>query len=296
MAYGPEELNRLHCELTSGSFSFLSYREFNVRDTKSRVIHAPAFRDRVVHHAIVRVVGPVLEMGADFHSYACRRGKGHHAALKQASSWTRRKSWYGKIDVRKYYDSVHHDTLRRLLHKRFRELRLLHLLDALIDSYSVDPGRGLPIGALTSQYLGNFYLDEFDRRMKATQLVPRYIRYMDDVALWGNAHDLKAIRGFAIDFLAELKLEAKNGGEWNRCEKGLPFLGFVLYPDRIRTNKNGRKRLRTKLRQTMGLYRRGNITELALQERITSLFAHVKHADDVPWRRTLISLTRGVDG
>ena len=149
--------------LRSGTFAFSGYRSFAVRDTKSRTIHAPAFADRVVHHAIIGITGPVFEKGALEHSYACRRGRGQHAALRQAAAWTRRADHFGKIDVRKFYDSIRHDVLFRLLERRFREQRLLDLFAALLASYTHLPGQGLPIGALTSQYLGNFMLDRLDQ-------------------------------------------------------------------------------------------------------------------------------------
>lgn len=290
-----DQLNEIAGQLRSGDFQFESYRPFVVRDTKRRTIHAPTFRDRVVHHAIIAVTGPVLESGAIRHSYACRQGRGHHAAIKQAAIWTRRKLWYGKIDVHKFYDSIDHEVLRKLLARRFSEKRLLGLFDRLLASYAYAPGGGLPIGALTSQYLGNFYLDEFDRRMKASRIVPRYLRYMDDLFVWYRQVQLQSIRDMALENLDLLRLKAKNGGQWNRCACGVPMLGFVVYPDRIRVNRNGRKRLRVKLSAVQRAANQGLMTELDLQQRATSLFAHVRHADDVRWRRTVVSFSRNDD-
>jgi len=286
------ELAAMGRELRSGTYTFSGYRTFPVRDTKTREIHAPPFRDRVAHHAIIGVAGPVFERGALTHSYACRTGKGMHAALRQARTWTRRTDWYGKIDVEKFYDSVDHSVLRRLLARRFRERRLLDLFDALLASYETSPGKGLPIGALTSQYLGNFYLDEFDRWMKATGDVPRYVRYMDDVVMWGDRVTLDGLRRRAVDGLAELGLRMKHGGEWNACARGIPFLGFVVYPDRIRTGKQARQRLRRKLGTLERASLAGEIGEAELHDRGQSLFAHVLAADDVNWRRAVIACSR----
>ena len=149
------ELAAMHEQLAGGRWQFAPYHSFAVRDTKTRTIHAPAFRDRVAHHALIGVTGPVFESGALAHSYACRRGKGQHAAVATARAWTRRTGWYGKMDVRKFYDSVDHAILRRLLARRFRERRLLRLFDLLLDSYCSSPGKGLPIGALTSSARSN---------------------------------------------------------------------------------------------------------------------------------------------
>ena len=237
---------------------------------------------------MIRVTGPVFESGALVHSYACRQGRGQHAALDAARHWTRRTDWYGKMDVRKFYDSVDHEVLRRLLARRFREPTVLRLFDLLLASYSTAPGKGLPIGALTSQYLGNFYLDEFDRVMKATRLAPRYLRYMDDIVVWGDREVLGRVRSAAVDALASLGLELKHGGEWNRCNRGVPFLGFVVYPDRIRVGRPGRQRLRRKVRALEREWSKGAIHEGELQARGTSLFAHVATGDDTAWRRAVL--------
>ena len=157
-----QNLHQLSRQLQHGDYRFSDPRCFEAHDTKTRTIHAPVFVDRVVHHAIIRVVGPVLEKGAIAHSFACRRGRGQHAALRLARKYTRRTLCYGKLDFRRYYDSVDHSLLRLRLARRFQEPRVLMLFDQVLDSWQFSPGKGLPIGALTSQYLGNFFLDAFD--------------------------------------------------------------------------------------------------------------------------------------
>lgn len=282
------EALKLSGDLRAGRYRFGPYRAFPVHDTKTRTIHAPSFRDRVVHHAIIAVCGPVFEKGALLHSHACRRGHGQHVALRQARHWTRRAGWYGKIDVVKFYDRIEHGVLRRLLARRFRETRLLALFDRLLDSYGTIPGHGLPIGALTSQYLGNFLLDEFDRAIKSTGMAHRYLRYMDDIVIWGDRATLGRLRPVARDALARLGLEMKHGGEWNRCGQGVPFLGFVVYPDRLRLGRQGRQRLRRNLRGLEEAWREGTISESERQARATSLFAHARCGNDLAWRRMAI--------
>lgn len=274
-------------DIQKGEYRFSTYTSFSVRDTKSRLIHAPSFHDRVVHHAIINILGPVFEKGALYHSYACRSGKGHHQAIQQAKQWTRQGHWYGKMDVKKFYDSVDHRTLLSSLRRRFRERKLLGLFQSLLASYQTEPEKGLPIGALTSQYLGNFYLDQFDRKMKHTGLVPRYLRYMDDTVVWSRERPTE-IKSLAREYLRELGLTLKNDGEWNQCNHGLPFLGFVIYPNRIRLNRQGRKRLRRKYHEIERLHDNFG-SEKEVQERLTSLFAHACMGNDVKWRATLVS-------
>ncbi len=155
-------LTRMIHELSECRYRFGPYRSFTIRDPKPRRIHVAPFEQRVMHHAIVRVVGPVLERTLIYDTYACRKGKGQHAAARRSHEFVRRYPWYLKLDVRKFYDRIEHARLYALLKARFRETRLHALFDALISSYATDPGRGLPIGNLTSQYFGNLYLDGLD--------------------------------------------------------------------------------------------------------------------------------------
>lgn len=286
-----EERKSIVQELNDGTFQFQAYRRFKVRDSKSRIIHAPVFRDRVVHHAIMQVAGPWLDAGAIYHSYACRKGKGLHVALKAARKWTRRKGWYGKVDVRAFYDSIPHQLLMEQLERRFRDARLLLLFKQLLDSFHHSAGVGIPIGALTSQYLGNFFLDPVDRIILRDAPVRHYLRYMDDSFLWlESKKDLKIARDVAHSALAQRILSIKDGGEWNRCERGIPFLGFVVYPDRVRVGRKGRKRFRSKFAGLCRRYRQGQLGDTEFGGRSQSLFAHVGQADDRQWRRVILSL------
>ncbi len=283
-----ENVNRLPRELASGDFRFDGYSAFPIRDPKTRLIHAPSFRDRVAHHALIAVLGPVFEKGAIHHSYACRSGKGQHAALAQVRQWVRRDDAFFKADVAKYYDSIPHALLCQALARRFRERRVLALLDRLLGSYSHHPGHGLPIGALTSQYLGNFYLEPVDHWVQEELGISRYTRYMDDMLLLAEPTRLRAARPALAARLAELGLTVKNGGVLNHAAQGIPRLGFTVYPDRLRLNAQGRRRLRRRFHQI----ERAGLGESELQARITALFAHAQVADDAAWRRVVCQFSR----
>ena len=241
-------LNQIIRQLGDGTFSFGEYRSFTIRDPKQRMIHAPTFRDRVVHHAMIRVVGPIFELGAMEHSFACRKGRGPAQALEYAFRCTADFDWFLKMDVAKFYDSISHEFLRQQLARRFRERRVLDLFDRLLDSYNTSPGRGLPIGALTSQYLGNFCLDSVDRWIKQEMRIHRYVRYMDDMLLWGTREQLRDVLHGIPEVLDRQGLRLDYRTQLNRCSLGVPFVGFTIYPDRIRVNRRGRKRVRRKMR------------------------------------------------
>ena len=166
----------------------------------------------------------------------------------------------------------------------------------IVQSYETGPGRGLPIGALSSQYLGNFMLDRWDRGMKKGGKASRYLRYMDDAVVWGRKEEMPELRECAKRELGALGLELKNGGEWNACSQGVPFLGFTIYPDRVRLNRNGRQRLRRKFGELERERKVGNLNDDELGQRAGSLFAHAAVADDVEWRREVLRLRNFGEG
>lgn len=286
------EVRQISEGLQSGSWRFGGYRQFQIRDPKTRTIHAPPFRDRVVHHAIMSATGPTFERGAIRSSHACRKGRGLDAALRDVRVWVRTGDWFLKADIARYYDSVDHLILRDLLGRRFRERRLLALFEQLLESYSVTNGKGLPLGALTSQYFGNFFLDPFDHHVLETLRMPRYVRYMDDMVFLGTRAEVLRARDEGVRWLADVGLSWKGGGCINRAELGIPFLGFTVYPDRLRLNASGRRRLRRRWHAVERDFVRHPVTPVQLQARATALFAHAMRGDDVRWRQTVCRFSR----
>ncbi|MBK6938897.1 MAG: RNA-directed DNA polymerase [Planctomycetes bacterium] len=288
----PERASEIVESLREGSFSFEPYTSFAIRDPKSRVIRAPSFRDRVVHHALIAATGPVFERGAIHASCACRTSRGQALALDLARRHGRSAEAFLKLDVAKYYDSISHRHLRRRLSSRFRETRLLAIFDRLLESYSTRPERGLPIGALTSQYLGNFVLDPVDHWIVETLRPHGYVRYMDDMLVFDTLDRLRTVRLEIEARLADMDLSIKHGGVLNRCELGVPWLGFTLYPTRTRLDARGRRRLRRRWGTAERAHARGTLTERELQDRTTSMFAHASRADDRAWRSVVLSFSR----
>lgn len=275
-----ERLCDIRERLANATFEFGDYREFEIRDPKQRTIQAAPFEQRVVHHAMVRIVGPMLERSLIHHCYACRKGKGQHAAALAAQGFSRKAPFYLKMDIDKFYDSISHARLLNLLARRFRERRLLELFDSLLNSYHTEPGRGLPIGNLTSQYLGNLYLDPFDHWITEEQGLGNYVRYMDDMVVWGTHQRLRKLRPDSESFLADdLRLAVKHDGELNRCSQGVPFVGWVVYPDKLRLGGGAKKRFSRRIRRIEKAYRSGLIDEHELHERGTALYAAVDQGD-----------------
>jgi RNA-directed DNA polymerase len=134
--------------------------------------------------------------------------------------------------------------LKRLLRKRFKATGLLDLLDRVIDAHRSAPGRGLPIGALTSQHFANFYLNGLDRFLLEEERAEGFVRYMDDLVWWcGSREEAKRSRRSAERFASEaLRLKVHPGGAIQRSDRGLSFLGFRIFPGQVRLSIRRRKR------------------------------------------------------
>jgi hypothetical protein len=274
------ELRGLGEALLGGSVRWGPYRRFMVYDPKERMICAAPFRDRVAHHAILSVTEPHFESYQIGDSYACRTGRGLDAAIARAVGFSGVGDWYLKMDVRKYFDSVDHGVLKGMLRRRFKDPTLLALLDDVINSYSSSSGRGLPIGNLTSQFFANHYLGMLDHHVKQTLGCHRYVRYMDDFVVWDAAKDrLRQVRDDVAGFLRDaLHLELKPVC-LNACPTGLTFLGYRVFPGRVRLAARSRKRFRRKMALCHDSYTSGRWTEEETARHVEPLLAFVRRAE-----------------
>ena len=182
-----------------------------------------------------------------------------------------------KCDIRKYFDSIPHGLLLRQLHRKFKDPMVLLWFEKLILTYEKTPGRGLPIGNLTSQYFANLYLDGVDRQ------VSPYVRYMDDFIFWADEKEiLIETRGRVEAFLKDvLSLELKREPIVNRTTAGMDFLGFRVFPERVGLARNSVKRY---FRRTRAIMKSG-MDETVAQVRLTSMTAFVRQADTLSLRK-----------
>jgi hypothetical protein len=274
----------------SGSVDVGDYHTFTIHDPKERTICAASFRERVLHHALMNVCEPVLERAAIFDSYACRKGRGQQVAVRRAMSYARGNGWFLKMDIRKYFDSIDQEVLRGLLRRKFKDVRLMEVFDRILATYQTAPGRGLPIGNLTSQHFANYYLAPLDRFLKERLQCRSYVRYMDDFVVWGEtAAELREVwRQVEAMLAAELKLELKFNVMLNRTECGMDFLGYRIFPDDLRLAKRSKRRFASKFRAYEREHRDGVWSELELQQRMTSLIAFTLPCRSRGFRRNMI--------
>lgn len=299
------ELVVLQKELLTKTYKPLPYNIFTIYEPKKRIIHAAQFRDRVVHHAICRIIEPYLERKFIAHSYACRKGKGSHAAIYCAQTFSQKSAFYFKSDIRKYFDSIPHENLRRCLSHHFKDTDLLWLFDIIIDSsvtiphitleqtmtapniapnqlmYSwqnaMETPRGIPLGNLTSQFFANLYLNDMDHLIQDRCGISSYVRYMDDFVLWADQQKiLREAEQAIIELLKSKGLELKSSATMlRRTQDGLPFLGFRIYPNKIKIKRENWKKFVRKFGIRHCEFIQGKLSKESFQTAIASLLGHV---------------------
>lgn len=288
------EIARLRQQIQSGRVVVGDYRYFKVFEPKERNICASAFREQVLHHALMHVCHEGFERAQIFDSYASRKGKGTYVALERAKHFTRRFPWFLKLDVRKFFERIHHEVLRGQLARLFKEPRLLGIFGQIIDSYHSSPGRGVPIGNLTSQYFANHYLSGLDHMIKEQLGIGAYLRYMDDMVLWHNdkAALQRALYQVQAFVEAQLRCELKPP-QLNRSRLGLPFLGYRVFPHHVRLLQKSKQRFIRKLTLVERQYQAGTWTEAACQRRSAPLVAFTQHADALVFRKKVCLQWKG---
>lgn len=242
------ELVALREELLSGSYQPGGYRFFEVFRPKRRTIGAAPFRDRVVHHALCNLMAPLLERRFIARSFSCQIGKGTTAARECCRRLVNRHSHVLKCDVRKFFPNIDHALLLEKLGGELRCERVLALCARILASHRTGaevptplfPGddltvvrpRGLPIGNLTSQLWGNFFLDALDHRITGGERHGEYLRYTDDFLILGDDKErLWELHSIAREELAAARLKlAEPKSRLLATREGVPFCGFRFLP------------------------------------------------------------------
>ncbi len=281
-----ENLTDIHNHLLWGTWSPGPWREFWVTDPKPRLIHAPPFPDRVVHHALVDVVEPLFEQKMIKDSYACRPGKGTHGAVSRLQNMLRRarRQWGEvyvlKADISKYFPSINHDRLLQILARTIRDRDALWLCEQVIRGGGFE-SRGIPVGALTSQLFANVYLDQLDHQVKDHWGVKRYVRYMDDFVILGRSKaELWELLDQLQDYLAiDLKLSLNPKTAIYPASKGINFAGYRTWSTHILPRKRNIKRTRRSFRALARSYAANRVSLDYIRPRVMSFLGYVRHCN-----------------
>ncbi|MCB1208478.1 MAG: group II intron reverse transcriptase domain-containing protein [Verrucomicrobiales bacterium] len=226
---------RLSDELASGTWRPAGYRFFEIHEPKRRMIAAAPFADRVVHHALCNVMQPALERRFIARSFSCQVGKGTTAARECCRKLVNQHSYVLKCDVRRFFPSLDHEVLMRKLASVIRCAAVLRLCRVIVDSHHTAdrPNRcGLPIGNLTSQIWGNFYLDALDHQITEAEEHGAYLRYTDDFLTFSNdKRRLWELREVISTSLEAVHLELHTPKtRILQSTEGVPFCGFRFLP------------------------------------------------------------------
>jgi len=267
----------LHEELRNKMYRHGLYEAFNISDPKPRNIHKASVRDRLLHHAIYRILYPFFDRTFIVDSFSCRLKKGTHKAINRfrqfaykASQNNTRTCWVLKCDIKKFFATIDHDVLMKILEGHIPDKDIIRLLKEVVSSFHSEPGIGLPLGNLTSQLLANVYMNEFDQLMKHKLKVKYYVRYADDFVVFSEnkdwLEDLILKIGEFLDYKLELQLH-ENKVFIKTLASGVDFLGWVHFPDhrvlRTATKKRMMKRIKESskpetINSYLGLLKHGN--------------------------------------
>lgn len=259
------------------------------------MISASAYRDRVVHHALYQVIGPLFERSFIYDSYANRVGKGTHRAIERYHQFARTHDYVLKCDIRKFFPSIDHGILKETLRRRIACPDTLWLIDLIIDHSNpqepVDdyfPGddfvschvrrKGLPIGNLTSQFWGNVFMDSFDHYIKDNLGYKGYIRYVDDFVIFAQEKQMLHTLKTAIEkYLATLRLKIHpHKTQIYKVTDGVPFFGFRVFPTYRYVQKPKVKRYKRHIRKTVVMLRKGRLSPQDLENKLNSWLGHIR--------------------
>lgn len=289
-----QNIFELYREIRHKTYKHRSYEGFYIYDPKRRHIHKASVRDRVLHHAVFKVLNPIFEPTFIPTSFSCRIGKGTHKGvatlermIRKASRNYTRPCYALKCDVRKFFDSVDRNILISILDRKIKDPEMMRLLREIVGSYSSGQSdlfsyRGLPIGNLTSQIFANVYMNEFDQFVKRELKAAYYVRYTDDfVVLSHDESELEPMLGKMENFLKEsLKLSLHPEKVIIRKpHQGVDFLGYVIFPHHILLRARTRRRMIRKLKEKTLMLKEGQISEETLDASLRSYLGVMSHAD-----------------
>jgi len=219
-------LDQLHTELQAGTYRPQPYYAFMVYEPKPRRIYAPAFRDLVVQHAIYRVVYPLFNRTFIDQSFACRRGKGTHAAADYAQAALQaspRDRVTLKLDIRKFFSRIDRAVLRARIERKVKDRRFVDVLMQFADH---GEPTGIPIGNLLSQLYALIYLNGLDHWLTREQQVPGYCRYVDDFLVFGLSRaEARVLLARVVTYLGVIGLELSRA-TIAPVSRGVNFVGF----------------------------------------------------------------------
>jgi RNA-directed DNA polymerase len=277
----------IHSILARDSYQTSPYRIFKIvtdAGKEREIYQLPYYPDRIMHHAIMNIMEPIWTSVLTADTYSCIKGRGIHGVVRKMK--TVLKDFSGtkyclKLDVRKFYPSINHDILKQLLRKKIKDVRLLALLDEIIDS-----APGVPIGNYLSQFFANIYIAYFDHWIKEVRKEQYYFRYADDIVVLhsdkSHLHSLLAdIKSYMTD---NLDIDVKDNWQVFPVDsRGIDFVGYVFRHTHVRL----RKSIKTAWARKTGRIKKRDMSRKDMAQSLSCYAGWAKHCDGVNLSRAL---------
>jgi retron-type reverse transcriptase len=302
------ELMKLKIELETQTYKPRPLKRFIIRDPKTRVIHASAFRDRIVHHAICNIIEPIFEKIFIHDTYANRKKKGTHAGLKRFDEFKRKVTQNGRLiknakdnnmvtsyalkaDIRHYFDTVDIEILMKIVGKKIVDEKVLQLIKAILHNHNFKiRGKGMPLGNLTSQFFANVYLNELDYYIKHNLKVKYYIRYVDDFVILHRSKEKLLLYKWIINNFLKQRLRLELHSEKSKIiplRNGVNLLGFrIFYHYKLPKKSN----MRNFEKQLNSLY----IDRDEIDKMLLGWFGYVMYGNTYKLRKRIIKTIKNI--
>ena len=291
---------KLQKELEFQTYQPKPLKTFILRDPKTRKISKSDFKDRIVHHALIRVIEPIFDKTFIYDSCANRIGKGNLFAIKRFYNFMKKVSRNGKLngwfnnnqikgyclkaDIKQYFDTVDHDLLLNIIKRKITDKSIICLIELILNNFnSKIRGKGMPLGNLTSQFFANVYLNELDYFIKHNLKAKYYIRYVDDFVILHNSKEQLETWKYEIDLFSRKKLHLELHPEKSKViplSKGLDFVGFRnFYYYKLLRKRNIKKML-----SKINIYKKEEISKENILETFQGWNAYAKLANSYKLR------------
>lgn len=280
-------LKQLQQSLINKTFSTSRYNTRIIYEPKKRVIYIlPFFPDRILQHALMNIIAPIFHARFIKDTYACIPERGLHAGLVRANSYTQKNDYCLKMDVKKFYPSIHHETLYKIIERKIKDENVLWLINDIIHSFEGD--RNCPIGNLTSQWFGNIYLTQLDYFIKQKLRAKYYIRYCDDFLIFSNdkmwLNQCKEEITQFLDNVLKLKM--------SKCDlfpvsRGVDFLGYRYFKGYVLLRKRTARGIIRRLRKLYSEYDKGRIKPDKMLSHLSSVDGYISWANSYNFRQKI---------
>lgn len=267
------------------------YREkIDQSSGKTRRIGIQNVKHQLYDYIAVEAMQPIFRRIGE-HQYASIKGRGTLKGARTIRRWLKNRKirYYVKLDIRKCFESIDHDSLIGFLGKYIKNAPLMRLIETLIGMYE----QGVSIGSYLSQYLCNLYLSQLyhyikedlykirksKRGDKRKNLVKNALFYMDDILLTGtSSKDLAKACKMIAEKCREMKLEIKPNHTIRDCDN-VDMMGYRIFRTHMEIRKKIFVRVRRVYKKALKHIKTGQAIGAHLARKCLSYYGYIKNTD-----------------